>query len=281
MTKKDGSGILNLIQHRFRIVHRNVEMLRSQQICQFGCFGGTACKNQSSVVFQRLTRQIATGQLSQLQLQCLLHGCDQRRMPCDEHTGAWTVLSLRDQICGHKFRSSGFVGKDNDFAGASDTVDVHVPEDVLLGKGDKQVARSDNFVNSCDAIHTICQRRYSLCPADTIDFRHTNFMAGRQHIDVITAKGCWWDHDRDFPNSGRHRRDSRHQHSRWIRSSTPWHADADAFHRQVPLSQLDRSGPDRSHDPRIVRQDGPLKLCNIVANFPNRIKEFGRRLSRG
>ena len=79
----------------------------------------------------------------------------------------WVVLELRDQIRGDHVRVGSGRRDDHDLARSRELIDTDSAEDLVLGKGHKHVAGSDDHVDALDALGAERERRDGLrAPGD-------------------------------------------------------------------------------------------------------------------
>ena len=84
--------------------------------------------------------------------------------------GGRIVFGLGEQIGRDEVRIRGAVGENDDFARAGDHVDVAHSENLALGLGHVQVARTHDLVHLRDAFGPVGEGGHGLGAADPVDF---------------------------------------------------------------------------------------------------------------
>ena len=82
------------------------------------------------------------------------------------------------------------IGQHTDLGGASDHIDSHVAGDDLLGRGDKGVARTSDFVDARNGLGTVCQRGHGLGATHHIDLVHAAELGGRERVGIDQPSFC-------------------------------------------------------------------------------------------
>ena len=277
--QKNRAGVLNLVEHLFRVAGRDVQVFGRQQVCQFGRLCGVTSEDQCAVLVQTGQSQVAARQFCQLDRQLVPNGFDQRGVPCDQDSRSRTVFRLRNQIRSNEPGVGRIVGQQHHFTGSGDAVDVDFAEDVLLGQGDKQIAWSDDLVHARQPFHTVGHRRDRLSTPDTVHLGDPDFGTSRQERRVVAAKVRRRNHHGDFFDSSNLGRNSGHQYCRRICRRTAGHTDADALQWQVPLPQFDSIGSVLADQSHVFMQDSALKFRDVADDRSQSPQEF--RVGRG
>ncbi len=165
MPQKRRAGVGNLLQQRFGIFRRDVQVLRCDFVGQSTGLGGVAGQNQCPKLFQALAGQIAARKMCGLPLQFFGHRLDQRRMPSNQNSRARRMLGLSDQICRGEIGPHALIGHDDHFAGTGDGIDIDFAKHVPLRQRHEQISGPDNLVNLRHAFYAVCQRRHRLSAA--------------------------------------------------------------------------------------------------------------------
>ena len=280
--QENRTGVLNLAEHSVRVSGRNVKMLGSHQVRQFGRLFRILREDQRSVIEQALPREVTSRQLLKLLGQRFLNGCDQRLVPRDEDSRSRTVFRLRNQIARHEIGSRGFIGEDDDLAGAGNAVDVDLAEHVFLRERDEQISRSDDLVDSPDPLDSVRQRGDRLSSAHAVNLGDPKLVAGGQKVRVVPAEiGRRHDND-DLFDAGHLSWHGRHQQRRRVRSGPTGNADADPFQRQVTLSKSDSVVALAVDQLNRLAEDRSLKSLDVRSNSAHRFQVLrARQLVRG
>ncbi len=166
---------------------------------------------------EALQGDVPAWQHLQLVVNLLLDLCHQRLGGGEQQNlRVDAVLSLREQICGHKGRGGGLIGDDEHLRGACGHVAgraVRIETHLELGLGDPGVAGAKHLVHFWDGVGSKGHGRDGLRAADFVDVFHPRGAGGHQdgggHLPVATRRGA--EHDAGALSQGRGDREHEHR----------------------------------------------------------------------
>ena len=146
------------------------------------------------------------------------------------------VLGLAEQVHRHPVRRRRAVGQHEDFAGAGNHVDAHLPEHVLFGAGHVGVAGAGDLVHARHAGRAVSERGNGLRAANGESAAHARHVRGGQHQRIALAARRGHDHD-DFAHARHVRGHGVHQHAGRVGRLAAGHVNAHAVQRRDFLAQ--------------------------------------------
>ena len=178
------------------------------------------------------------------------------------------MLGLGHQVCRDHHGLGRGIGQYADLGGASDHVDSHVARDNLLGRGDKGVARTGDFIDTRNGLGTVCQRGHGLGAAHHIDFVHAAELCRGERVGADQAVFLRRGHHNHALDAGNLGGNGVHEHGGGILRATARHIDA---------SRRERGHLNAEH--RAVRVRGKPALFDLalveLANLARGLLERG------
>ncbi len=275
--EEHGTGVADAAEHFFGIGTGDVEVFGGEQVGKIGCFIAAGDHDECAERFEGLAGEVAALSGGELFLEFGRHGVERGIVPRNEDTGARCMFGLGNEIGGRVIWPSGFVGEDDDFAGAGDGVDIDIAVDEFFGEGDELVAGADDFIHTLhgavdEAIETIGECGDGLSAAHAIDLGDAEFVADGEDIGVVRAISGWRRDDDDLFDAGCLSGDGRHEDSGGVGGGTAGHADADAIEWNVALA---KEAVVRRLDFDVLMNDGGLEAENVIANAADGVEKLG------
>ena len=138
------------------------------------------------------------------------------------------VFGLGENVCGDEIRISGFVGEDENFAGAGEEVDGDGTDELAFCLDDEAVAGAEDAVHGADGFGPECECGDGLRPADFDGFGDAGGFEGVEEGGVDGAVWAAGGRGKDLGDSGGLGEAGRHECGGDERRFAAWDVNADA-----------------------------------------------------
>ena len=153
---KDGTGVAEPGQIIKGLVHAKLQVLRGDLVGDVDGLAEIVSHDDLAITVNGGPGDFGTVQLRNLDFQlCLYRLCQLHRVGDQHGAGQLVVLCLGEQIGGNVAGVGFTVGDNEDLAGSGDHVDGHLAVDLLLGLGNKGVARAYDLIHPGDALGAV------------------------------------------------------------------------------------------------------------------------------
>ena len=136
--------------------------------------------------------------------------------------------------------------------------------------GDKQVARSYDFIDFRQSFNAVRQSGNRLSAADAVDFFNSQLAANRQHVAVIRpvwrGRGDYGDFLYPCALGG----DGCHEDAGRVRRRAAGYADPNSIERQVPFHQIAVG----TFDADVFVQNRRLEFDDVLTNFTDGVQKL-------
>ena len=173
-----------------------------------------------------------------------LDGLDDLGDPGDQPRHAvGSMLGLHHQIDGRQVGRRRGVGDDHDLRRSSERRgNADDPGELALRLGHKDVARTDNHIDSLDGLGAQRHCRDRLRSADRVDLGHAGHIGGGQGGVIDVPVSSWWHAEHDLLHTCHMSGRSTHQHRRGVPSAATRCVAARPLHRGVSMVNRDPIG---------------------------------------
>ena len=238
-TQKHGARVSDVAQAGPWVPHQEFDVFRGDTIGQPDAFAQVLHHHNRTEVAQGLSDGVAAVQAGDLPFDFVRDppGEVDARRDADGGFEAAAVFGLGQQVRGDVSGVGGFVGQNDDFAGAGDHVDIDGSEDQLFRDLDGGVAGAHEFVHPGDGGGAVGQGGNGLGAENPVDFIDADDMGGSQHGRMDGAvRPCRRGHA-----ESRHARDAGgnggHQKRREKRGARAGDENANPFDGEHPSAQ--------------------------------------------
>ena len=275
-TEKDGPAGLHLPAQRLGLPSQQLQVLGSDAVDDPDCLTGSTHDQNGAIAFQRHPYGRLPAQLQDLTVEA---GPDGFGLAPGKHDGErhrrFIVLRLGHQIGGHMVGMSRIVGNHHHFRRAGNLVDVHLPEDLPLGRRYVGVSRTHDLVDSGHGFGPVGQGGDGLGSPHPVDLLQSQFGQRRRHHRVGLEAGIGSGHHNSV-HPRNLRRDSVHEQAGRIGRGPPWHIET---HTRQGRDSLPQPDPVRGFELPGLLALPAVKCGNIFAGLAEDLPQLGIHLA--